>query len=94
MRTTEVGADWGEGHLLPQHAAILAASSIPLEMAQARGYRSVTTKAELRRLGFGDAQCQAPALLIRDELGCSLDDLYERVPSNSGHDGKPGRQRR
>jgi len=33
------------------------------------------------------------ALLIRDELGCSLDDLYERSPSSSGHDGKPGRQR-
>jgi hypothetical protein len=33
-------------------------------VAKARGYRSVDTKAELRRLGFGDAQARPPALVI------------------------------
>ena len=37
--------------LLPHHAAILAASTLTPEVIAARGYRSITVKAELRRLG-------------------------------------------
>jgi hypothetical protein len=50
--------------LLPQHADLLAASAISPAVAHARGYRSIETKAELKRLGFGDAQRRAPALLL------------------------------
>ncbi|MDP9373756.1 MAG: DUF3854 domain-containing protein, partial [Chloroflexota bacterium] len=50
--------------LLPQHRAIIEASAITPQVAQARGYRSVTTRAELGRLGFGEAQRGVPALLI------------------------------
>ncbi len=50
--------------LLPQHAALLKNSAISPQVAQARGYRSVEIKAELKRLGFRDYQCQVPALLI------------------------------
>ena len=50
--------------LLPQHAALVAGSAISGEVVSARGYRSVESRAELRRLGFGERQCQVPALLI------------------------------
>ena len=55
--------DYGPG-LLPQHEALLAVSAITPAVAAARGYRSITVKAEVRRYGFSEAQCQVPALLI------------------------------
>ena len=53
-----------DNKLLPQHLWLIEESAIGPEVAQARGYRSVTTKAELGRLGFGEKQCRVPALLI------------------------------
>jgi hypothetical protein len=53
-----------ETELLPHHVELISASSISDDVARARGYRTVRTKAELKRLGFGDAQCRTPALLI------------------------------
>jgi hypothetical protein len=50
--------------LLPHHARLLAASAISGAVAEARGYRSVTTKAELTRLGFSGRQARVPALLV------------------------------
>ena len=50
--------------LRPQHAALLTASAISDEVAKARGYRSVTVKAELTELGFSSTQARVPALLI------------------------------
>jgi Domain of unknown function (DUF3854) len=50
--------------LLPQHAALLAASAVSPAVAQARGYWSVTVKVDLRRLGFSEPQARVPALLI------------------------------
>ncbi|MGC4190481.1 MAG: DUF3854 domain-containing protein [Thermomicrobiales bacterium] len=50
--------------LLPQHQALIDGSGIDPEVAAARGYRSVTTKAEMQRLGFSAAQARVPALLI------------------------------
>jgi hypothetical protein len=50
--------------LLPQHQALIDSSAIDPEVAAARGYRSVTTKAELQRLGFSASQTRVPALLI------------------------------
>lgn len=54
------------------HAQALAASGIAVEVARrARGYRSISTKAELGRLGFTSGQQNTPGLLvpIRDETG-------------------------
>lgn len=50
--------------LLPHHAALVSASVISDEVARARRYRTVSTKAELKELGFGEAQRRTPALLI------------------------------
>ena len=50
--------------LQPQHQHLITASGISPDVAKARGYRTVTTKAELKRLGFGDAQRRVPALVI------------------------------
>ncbi len=49
---------------MPQHQKLIDDSAISLEVASKRGYRSVTTKAELRGLGFKDSQCRVPGLLI------------------------------
>src|SRR5206468_678062 len=51
-------------NLLPQHLRLIEASAIQSEVAMVRRYRSVQTKAELRRLGFGTNQARVPALLI------------------------------
>ena len=50
---------------------MLKASAIDPDVARERGYRTVRTKAELRRLGFGVNQQSTPALLIpiRDVAG-------------------------
>src|SRR5688572_24426303 len=53
-----------ENHMLPQHASLIAASGISTEVAAARGYRSITSKAELAGLGFARNQQRVPALLI------------------------------
>ncbi len=50
--------------LLPQHAAMLEASAITPEVAQARGYRSVEQRAHLIELGFSPTQARVPALLL------------------------------
>jgi len=50
--------------LLPHHKALLDASGVSPEVAEARGYRSITTRAELARLGFGRKQLIVPTLLI------------------------------
>jgi putative DNA primase/helicase len=50
--------------LLDHHAEILTAAAISPEVIAARGYRSVTTKAELSRLGFGARQQITPTLLL------------------------------
>lgn len=69
--TAEVGspsdpdpAPASEPDLLPKHRALIEASAISPEVMRARGYRTVTSKAELRRLGFSDTQCRVPALLV------------------------------
>ena len=51
-------------HLLPQHVAMLRASAVSEDVAQERGYRSITDKAELARLGFRKYQCVLPGLLV------------------------------
>jgi hypothetical protein len=51
-------------HLAEQHLRRIRQSSIAPDIALARGYRSIEIKAELRRLGFTDAQCRVPSLLL------------------------------
>jgi hypothetical protein len=46
------------------HLAQLEASAISLEVANERGYRTVTDKAELTSLGFVRTQLRVPGLLI------------------------------
>jgi hypothetical protein len=46
------------------HADLLDASAISQAVSDERGYRTVTTRAELLRLGFSDRQARVPALLI------------------------------
>ena len=45
-------------------ASCAKASAIAPEVARERGYRTVTIKAELKRLGFSDQQRCVPALLL------------------------------
>ncbi len=53
-----------ETALLPQHEAMLAASAVCADIAAERGYQSITSKAELKRLGFAEQQCGVPTLLV------------------------------
>ena len=50
--------------LLPQHKRLIDESGISEEVADARRYRSMTDKDEVRRLGFEEWQCLVPALLV------------------------------
>jgi hypothetical protein len=43
---------------------LLEESGIKLEIAEARGYRTVKKKVELEQLGFGRTQRNVPALLV------------------------------
>lgn len=55
--------------LLPQHQALIDGSGIATEVAAAGGYRTVTTKAEMQRLGFSASQVRVPALLDQVDDG-------------------------
>lgn len=56
--------DYRDLDLAERHAEMLAASGIDPGVAMARGYRTVKTQAELKRLGFSASQCRVPALLV------------------------------
>jgi hypothetical protein len=43
---------------------LLKESGISPEVVRERDYRTVETKAELKRLGFADSQCNPPGLLV------------------------------
>lgn len=77
--------------LLPQHQQLLDASAITPEVAAARGYRSITTKAELKARGFRDRQCRVPALLIplRNPAGKQVS--YQLRPDEPRIDPRDGR---
>ncbi len=50
--------------LTPAHTAMLAESAVSREVAEARGYRTVTDKDELTELGFTSRQAKVPGILI------------------------------
>ena len=52
------------GAIFDQHRELLEASGISVEVARARGYRSVDAKTALGDKGFGKAQQRVPGLLI------------------------------
>ena len=78
--------------LAPHHRLSLeVVSGISSEVITARGYRSVTVKAELRRLGFSESQCLTPGLLL-PVWGLSGDvESYQFRPDQPriSRDGKP-----
>jgi hypothetical protein len=52
-------------HLLPHHRRqLIEESGLSLDVIAKRGYRSVTSKAALKRLGFTERQLLVPALLV------------------------------
>lgn len=61
-----VGPEVELGQVLnPDHRGmLLLESGISQDVVKARGYKSVETKANLRRLGFSDVQCNVPGLLV------------------------------
>ena len=63
-RGQEPAASMGTTQLLTQHRDLLEASAISHDVANARGYRSITDKSELEALDFKPYQCRVPALLI------------------------------
>ena len=63
MATTNPKYDQQQDQLLPQHQALLDASGISSEVAQARGYRSGIYKDDLAGLGFEEYQ-RLPGLLL------------------------------
>ena len=74
--------------LLPQHAALLAASAIDAEVARERGYASITAPIDLGRRGFKERQRNVPALLVpvwdvRGQIG-----LYQARPDTPRRDAK------
>ncbi len=85
MKTDDAGAG-----LLPQHLELIQGSTISPDVARARGYRSITLKADLGRAGFAPSQRIVPTLLIpvwdvRGELA-----LYQHRPDSPRiRDGKP-----
>jgi len=57
--------------LSPTHQAMLDASAIRRDVADARGYRTITSTTEIVQLGFADFQARTPALLVPVYgLGC------------------------
>jgi len=57
--------------LTPKHQAMLHDSAISPVVAEARGYRTIISKAEIIQLGFADFQARPPALLLPVHgLGC------------------------
>jgi hypothetical protein len=78
--------------LQQQHAAQLRESGVSEDIIRSRGYRTVTAKAGLRSLGFKDAQCLVPTLLVpiwnvAGEIG-----LYHHRPDTPRmRSGKPAK---
>jgi hypothetical protein len=76
--------------LEPQHARLIRASGVAPEVAEARGYRTVVKKPELRALGFAESQIRVPALLIPIHDVSGEVTLYQARPDVPRiKDGKP-----
>jgi hypothetical protein len=69
-----------EGTLSPRHLGLVKKSGIAPWVCRRRGYRTLTTKAELDRIGFGPSQQLTPTLLIP---------LYSVSGETSGYQHRP-----
>jgi Domain of unknown function (DUF3854) len=82
----------GRGRLSPSHRRMLfEESGIGARVVVKRGYRTVTRKAELERLGFGRSQRNVPALLMPIYSPTGEIVLYQSRPNEPriGKRGKP-----
>ena len=80
-----------EGQLSSEHlVALVQGSGLSQDVIRGRGYRTTSTRAEMKRRGFSDAQAMVPALLI-PVYGTSGDIvLYQARPDTPRiKDGKP-----
>ncbi len=80
-----------EEQLSSEHLAVLLqGSGLSQDVIRARGYRTTSTRAEVKRLGFSDTQARVPALLI-PVYGTSGDlVLYQARPDTPRiKDGRP-----
>jgi hypothetical protein len=78
--------------LRPQHQALIDGSKISPTVAAARGYQSLTTRADVQRFGFTAKQANIPGLLI--PVWNAAGDLatYQYRPDNPRiRDGKPAK---
>ncbi len=76
--------------LCEAHLRMLKASDISDEVIEARGYRTVTTRADLAGLGFSPPQRNVPALLV-PVIGVTGDlETYQARPDTprTGSEGK------
>src|SRR5262245_53713572 len=90
MEEKNVPVDYSALDLLPHHQKLIEASAISPEVAAARGYRSITTKAALKELGFSDRQARVPALLVPVWSVHGERVLYQARPDDPRIvDGKP-----
>ncbi|HKP53210.1 MAG TPA: DUF3854 domain-containing protein [Chloroflexia bacterium] len=78
--------------LLPQHAEMLAMSAIGQDIIAARGYCSITRKADLTQLGFAETQRVVPTLLVPIWSATGEVSLYHHRPDKPRiRDGKPAK---
>jgi hypothetical protein len=70
---------------------LLEDSGIDQNVAEARGYRTIEKKVELKNLGFAERQCNVPGLLIPIYSPTGDISLYQYRPDQPriGKDGKP-----
>ena len=69
---------------------LIEESGIAPEAVEARGYRTIGKKADLKRLGFSEAQCGVPGLLIPVRSPAGEVVLYQYRPDEPRiRDGKP-----
>jgi uncharacterized protein DUF3854 len=77
--------------LLPHHQKLIDDSAITTAVAQARRYWSATKKKELKDLGFSEAQCRVPALVIPVYAVTGEIAFYQSRPDDprANKEGKP-----
>jgi len=62
--TAEATSPWTELTLSEKHVDELKASAISAAVALARGYWTAKTKADIKKLGFGESQLLAPGIIL------------------------------
>jgi hypothetical protein len=71
-----------------EHYNMLRESGIRDEIINERGYRSISTRAELKRLGYADSQCNVPTLNIPIHSAAGGIALYHHRPNSPRVDAK------